>query len=300
MMRIMLDNVQLQSRSGPNGFGLKIATALSMRGHTVVEKHESPDVQLSFIQATQRLEGLPIVQRLDGIWFNSAQDWQLLNRPIRDTYKRVEGVIVQSEFDRRLVENYFGARMNMHVIHNGTDVEAIQSCDALHVPELHDVEKVWTCASAWRPHKRLGENIRYFMEHSGPKDVLIIAGKDPDVRIADTRVFYAGDLERDALISLLRATDTFIHCAYIDHCPNVVVDARAAGCHIICSSTGGTEEIAGLDSTIILEDEWDFKPCELYNPPKMDFSLVRQGRFDTSIDIGYVAERYEYVLQSVL
>ena len=46
----------------------------------------------------------------------------------------------------------------------------------------------------------------------------------------------------------------------------------ACGCQIICSSAGGTKEIAGPDAVIVKEEEWDYSPVELYNPPPMDFA----------------------------
>ena len=73
-----------------------------------------------------------------------------------------------------------------------------------------------------------------------------------------------------SLLSLYKRSKKFIHLAYLDHCPNVVVDAQAAGCEIICSSTGGTHEIVN-NGTIVNESEWDLKPCKLYNPPEINF-----------------------------
>ena len=299
-MRILFDNVFFGSRSGPNTFGTRLARSLSLRNHTVVEAHENPDVQLTFIQAANFPPKAPMVQRLDGIWFNSAQDWSAMNAPIMDPWEKSRAVIYQSEFDKKLIEKFFGHHANAHVIHNGTDINFIQSCDPLDVPTLQGVDKIWACASAWRPHKRLKDNIRYFFEHSGPRDVLIIAGANPDVMIADPRIFYAGDLEHKMLIPLLRATDFFIHCAWLDHSPNIVVDARAAGAHIICSSSGGTSEIAGPDATIIDEDLWEIAPCKLYEPPEMDFSRKVRNHWDVPIDITEKAEMYEKVLQGVI
>lgn len=293
-MRIFFDNVSFSSNSGPNQFGLKLAKEFSKKGHILVDAHELPDVQLSFIQAINH--AAPIVQRLDGIWFNSAQDWNAQNRSIFDTYKIAKHVIVQSNFDRLLIEKFFGKHENVSVIRNGTDVKLIDSINPMHVPTLQNVNKVWTCAASWRPHKRLAENIRYFMEHAAKDDVLVIAGENPDVAVADPRIFYAGNLDYETLISLYKASDYFIHLAWLDHCPNVVVDARAAGCHIICSSSGGTSEIAGENSTIIQEDEWDFMPCKLYEPPKMDFSRKIINSNVCSIDIIDVARQYEVVL----
>lgn len=298
-MRIEFDNVDFSSSSGPNSFGFKLAHALSKRGHVLVEAQENPDVQLSFIQAS-RFGTTPIVQRLDGIWFNTAQQWQLQNELIKSTYDRSRAVIIQSQFDKKLVSKFFGVHERAHVIHNGTDVDFVQSIDPMSVTSLNDVERVWSCASSWRPHKRLRSNILYFLEHAGPKDVLVIAGENPDVTVADPRVFWTGKLDYRTLVSLYRASDYFIHLAWLDHCPNVVVDARAAGAHIICSSSGGTQEVAGLNSTVIEEDEWDFEPCELYKPPMLDYSRARPGTFDSNIDINQAAIEYEKVLQGVV
>lgn len=297
-MRILFDNVNMHSRSGPNTFGVRLAKALSYRNHIVVGSHESPDVQLSFIQHT--CTAAPIVQRLDGIWFNLSNNWKLQNKPIQQTFSRASAVVYQSHFNKELVEKYFGKHQNSHVIHNGTFIDDISKVDPLDAPNLRDFEKVWVCASSWRPHKRLKDNVDYFLQHSSEKDCLVIAGANPDYRIAHTRVFYAGDLEHHFFIPLLRAADFFIHLAYLDHCPNVVVDARAAGAHIICSSSGGTQEIAGPNSTIIEEEEWDFKPCRLYEPPKLDFTKKRKCMIENSIDIKEKAELYEGVLAGVV
>ena len=89
--------------------------------------------------------------------------------------------------------------------------------------------------------------------------------------------------------------------SWLDHCPNVVVDARAAGCHVVCSSSGGTHEIAGSNCTVVEEDRWDFNPVKLYEPPKMDFSKQsNNGKDLSSVDINTVSKKYESVFKSLL
>ena len=100
-MKIFFDNVNFQSNSGPNSFGLKLAKELEKKGYRI-NKDESPDVQLSFIQATRKIA--PLIQRLDGIYFNSEQDWKAQNKPIQLTYENAEGVIYQSNFNKTLTE----------------------------------------------------------------------------------------------------------------------------------------------------------------------------------------------------
>jgi Glycosyltransferase len=145
----------------------------------------------------------------------------------------------------------------------------------------------------------LSENVRYFLEVAGEKDCLVIAGGNPDYQIVHPRVFYAGQLDWKSLISLYKRSSHFIHLSWLDHCPNVVIDARAAGCHIICSSSGGTSEIAGTKSTIIKEEEWDLTPLKLYSPPEIDFSNFYSQDFSSEIDMHTVSEEYIKVLKEV-
>ncbi len=297
-MRIIFDNVNFSSSSGPNSFAGKLARSLIKMGHKVNESPEC-DVQLAFIQATQKFG--PIVQRLDGIYFNSEQDWKSLNDPIKKTYLNSSAVIFQSRFNKELTEKYFGEKSKSVVIHNGTDLDLIKKIDILSHPEIDKFENVWSCASSWRPHKRLSENVRYFLEHASEKDCLVIAGNNPDYEINHKRIFYVGNLSWLQLIALYKRSKYFLHLALMDHCPNVVVDARAAGCKIICSSSGGTKEIAGDNSVIIQDMVWDYLPFKLYNPPILNFEkVVNYKNSENSINIDDVAQKYLDFFKEVL
>ena len=250
----------------------------------------------------------PRITRLDGIYFNTEQRYQDLNRLIKKTYDASDAVIFQSSFNRKLIEKWFGRHKNGHVIHNGPSTREIKLIPSLDLKSMTNGADAWFCASSWRPHKRLRENIRYFLEFSPADSILIIAGKGISkdefsdlVKGNESRIFYVGHLDRNMLIGLGNACSTFIHLAYLDHCPNVVVDARASDCKIICSSTGGTCEIAGRDAVVVEEDEWDFSPIDLYNPPPMNFSNIRVENKD-SIDIlslRDVSEKYYRVMEKI-
>jgi len=302
-VNIFLDNVNLNSRSGPNSFGKKLKREFENSGHKVLASVEEckdikPDIQLSFIAA--RFKIAPIVQRLDGIYFNSEQDFNSLNSPIEATYQIADSVIFQSDFNRDLTSHYFGKKEKSFVIRNGTDLDLINDISPIENDNLDKFQNIWSCASSWRPHKRLSDNVRYFLENSEENDCLVIAGNNPDHVVSHPRIFYAGDLEWNALISLYKRSEYFIHLAWLDHCPNVVVDARASGCHIVCSSSGGTREIAGENSTIILEDDWDFTPTKLYSPPDMNFSNRGKGKVSSDIDIKNVEKMYSDVFYEIL
>jgi len=296
-LKIYFDNIDFNSRSGPNSFGTKLASELEKNGHRI-NKDKDPDIQLSFIQAAQKLA--PVVQRLDGIYFNSEQDWELLNKPIRQTYDLANGVVFQSEFNKTLTEKYFGKKEKSIVIHNGTNLEYISKIPELNDPVINKFDNVWSCASSWRPHKRLSENVRYFLEHSGDNDCLVIAGNNPDYQIKHNRIFYVGNLNYPQLISLYKKSKYFIHLALMDHCPNVVVDARTSGCKIVCSSSGGTKEIAGDHSVIIQDMSWDYLPFKLYDPPRMDFSKIETQVQNSIINIEKVSNMYLDFFRKIL
>ena len=131
-MKIRFDNVNFNSSSGPNSFALKLARQLHILGDDVTIDDPSADVQLSFIQAINDHDKL--VLRLDGIYFNSEQDWKNLNQPIKSAYDLAKTVIFQSEFNKKLSEKYFGKHSSSCVIHNGTDVETISSIKPLQHP----------------------------------------------------------------------------------------------------------------------------------------------------------------------
>ena len=305
-MRILLDGANPSSRSGPNSFSKKLKDALHELGHIAghaVDEITDPNARILFIQGSKC--GIPTALRLDGIYFNTRQAWREMNLPIQESYSQSEIVIHQTEFDRRLIEMFFGAHPFASVISNGADPRKTMAVSPLVHPVFNGSSETWVCASSWRPHKRLADNIRFFREHAGPSDVLVVAGDIAQVQqeitgISLDRVFFAGDLDQQTLISLYRRSSHLVHLAWLDHCPNVVVDARAAGCKIVCASSGGTEEVAGRDAIVIEEDEWDMSPLDLYSPPPLDFSRRRDGRFDHNNDILDVAEKYVRALERIV
>jgi len=295
-VNIFLDNVNIMSTSGPNHFGNKLKKYLEQNGHTFVFDR-SFDIQLSFIQKNNSIANIPLVQRLDGIYFNSDFNYRMQNSPILNTYQQADGVVFQTQFNKDLIFNYFGPHKNSTIIRNGADLEYISNIRPLKNSFTQNHDNIWCCASSWRPHKRLKENIDYFLQHASSRDGLIVAGQVNKIdMVDDKRVYYIGNLNINDLISVYKASDYFIHLAWLDHCPNVVVDARACGCKIICSSSGGTKEVAGEDAILIQEEEWDFRPVKLYSPPPMSFESKTLNTHSSNIDMKFVAKQYSNFL----
>lgn len=295
-MKILLDNVDINSSSGPNSFGRKLANAITKLGHQISSNIFDPDIQLAFISSSQKKAKLAL--RLDGIYFNSKQDWKSLNAPIERSFFAADVVIYQSNFNKNLTQKYFGEKKSF-VIGNGTCLESIDNIKRLENLKLDSFEEVWCCSSSWRPHKRLKDNINFFLENAPERACMVVAGENPDYFVSHPRVLFAGQLPWETCISLYKRANYFVHLAFLDHCPNVVVDARASGCKLVVASSGGTKEIAGRDATVVEDIEWDYSPLELYNPPALDYSKIHKNNIDSNIDIDDVASRYIKALESV-
>lgn len=294
-MKIQFENVDFSSRSGPNGFGLKLARSLHEKGHQIVQT--GYDVNLAFIQTSMRFP--KTVLRLDGIYFNTRSDWKKDNYLIEKSYQFSDAIVAQSNFDKNLIQKYFGKREEIYVIPNGTDLQQIEK-----IPPANlniDKDKVWMCASSWRPHKRLKDNVEYFCKFADQDEILIVAGKNPDYSSDDPRVKYIGDLSWENMISCMKSSKRFIHLAWLDHCPNVVVDAVACDCEVICSNSGGTPEIMNSKGIAIKEKfEWDFEPIDLYDPPSLDFeNVVNFNNSNYDPNILKISEKYLSVLEGV-
>jgi len=299
-MNVFLENFDNNSDSGPNGFTRKLFSRLVDDKKVKITDYEDCDVNFCLIQGDLSLKK-PRILRLDGIYFNIDQDYDFLNSQIKKTYESSEAVIFQTEFNRNLIESWFGSHKNGHVIRNGTDLELINQIPKIYHPILDNFSEVWSCASAWRPHKRLSENIRYFLEFAPQDACLVVMGKDAQSWLINhPRVFYVGHVAWDQQVSLCKRSTTFLHLSWLDHCPNTVIDARASGCKIICASSGGTNEIAGEDAIILEEDEWDFSPIKLYEPPKLDFSKTRLNVDTSEIDMITVSNSYYTIMKGLL
>ena len=140
------------------------------------------------------------------------------------------------------------------------------------------------------------------MEHSSPKDALLILGGNPDYIINDKKIIYCDNVDFNTEIALYKRAQFFLHLSYIDHCPNCVVSAVASGCHIIASDSGGTKELL-KNATIINEtDEWDYKPINTSEPPVLDFTKKTKPNPSNNSDIDIIScgKKYIQVFEKVL
>lgn len=323
-MRVYFDGVDFESRTGPNSFALRLARQLTLMGHELADPGDY-DVALVFIQPTRSLRrDRPFVQRLDGIWMKPEQHARGMNAGIRAAYDSAASVVWQSQFDHAMAHRWLGVREG-HVIHNGVPLQQ-RLCVS---PGLRTIrkshEQVFVCSANWHPQKRLSANIELYRRvRTAGKSCLIVLGSDPDIELVrnrgDERIFFMGSVSHEQCMEVYSIADWMIHLAWLDHCPNTVVEALSVGTPVVCSSEGGTRELledpggkGDLRRGLLVseEEKFDYGLNDYDAPPSLSrqialldpaFSGGQQFNcFDSSsLSIELCAQRYVAVLQSVL
>lgn len=310
-MKIHFSGVDWESRSGPNAFAGRLKSQFQSMGHDVVGANEKHDVWLCFIQpSSYPCKGSKTVQRLDGLWFK--KDNFHLNAPIKQVYDFVDDVVIQTEFDKKFITKFFGERKNIHVIGNGIYLQGKSFYD-----EDPD-ELIFTCSAFWHKQKRLVDNIKLFQkirqQRTDRECILNILGPNSEQFInhlsnkEKENVKILGNLDHRRCDYEYHSSDWFIHLAFLDHFPNVCVQALAQGCPVIYASDGGgTKEVVKENGIMVQSSkEFDFTLLDYENPEKEGYILdidnfvlpKRPEIYPDYLSIKLIAEQYLKVFES--
>ncbi len=310
-MKIYFDNVNLSSLSGPNSFAQRLAGAFYNRGHSLVEHNENPDVSLVFIEPTHLLpRNVPVVQRLDGIWFKPGE-FETKNVNIKRCYKSADAVIWQSKFDHDMITKWWGQPTVGEVVHNGIDLNPVTEITVSALANLRtQYDMMFVCSSNWHPQKRLRDNIEFFSEMRKlyyPNSCLIVMGANPDHIVQGPHIFYTGPQPHQVCLETFSVCNWMIHLAWLDHCPNVVVEAISQGTPVICASSGGTKELVGAYGKVLQEkDNYNFELADYDTPPHLKLENLEKLPpkealgMHADINIERVAADYERIFANVL
>ena len=297
-MNIHFSNVNFSSSTGPNTFAHRLAEEFMTQGHEIVLENQNYDIFLAFIEPTSKPRPeAKFIQRLDGIWFKPDQ-FETHNRLIKWTYDNSDLVIWQSDFDRKMTTHHWGDKRGT-IIRNGIKLADINIQDKQIQKLRKHYEKIFVCSSNWHPQKRLQDNIQLFknFKKENPNSCLVIMGGHPDCDIDEPDIFYVGSVPHGTCLEFYSAADYMIHLAWLDHCPNVVVEALSQKCPVICTDSGGTAELVGDHGYILPEKiPYNFELLDYDSPPELDLSIdlsnpIEQFEID-HLSISQVAQNY--------
>lgn len=310
-MIIHFDNVNLSSRSGPNSFAKRLQKKLLQLGHKVVDTAIDADVSLVFIEPSGAKLAKKVVQRLDGIWF-APHEFENNNVRIKWLYERADHVILQSEFDKTMTTKWWGLPKKHSVIKNGIDKEV--SVDSRLQESLNNLkikhEKIFVASANWHPQKRLQENVKLFhklKKEFYPTACLIVMGSNANINGED--IYLTGNIAHEHCIQILHHADWMLHLAWLDHCPNTVIEALSCNVPVICSEDGGTKELVQEYGLILKEiKQYNFQLTDYDNPPSLNIENLRIPKLPERTSLGcapnvsitLTAENYCNVFESLL
>jgi glycosyltransferase involved in cell wall biosynthesis len=277
-MKVHFDNVNMSSTSGPNSFGKRLAMALLESGHEIeLDNGANSDVSIVFIERSGKPLAKKVIQRLDGIWFSPAE-FKSKNTFIKNLYENADGVIWQSDFDRQMVTKWWGLPKSGTVIRNGINTSPVKKFTLPALEQLRQqYEKIFVCSANWHAQKRLLENIELYkhLRNQYASAALIVLGSNPTY-VADPHIFFAGSQPHEVCLEIFSAADWMIHLAWLDHCPNTVVECLSQKTPVICSEHGGTKELVSDYGIVVKESlDYNFELVDYSNPPKLQVSQIQ-------------------------
>ena len=316
-MKVHISNIDLNSRTGPNSFANRLCKELISKGHSICSSTENYDSYLAFINIVDKpRENSRLVQRLDGIWLK-PDDFLIKNKEIRYTYDIADHVIWQSQFNKDLTQFHWGTKDGT-VINNGIEILSVSVTNSELIEIRSKFDRLFVCSANWRRHKRLKENIELFQafekKFSHLRCGLIIMGSSPDYFLPKPKdnIFYVGSLDHNLCLQVFATADAMFHLAYLDHCPNTVVESISQNCPVVCASSGGTNEIVRSNGVVIPEmAPQNFSVHDYTKPPLIDVEndeiltsienfITNKSTLDKSyLDIEGVVQKYIEVLGNI-
>jgi len=272
-------------------------------------------VHLANVRGTPR--GLPMVQRLDGIYYDSATPFKSRNSAISATHAFASGVIYQSEYCKQAGEYYLKKRKGPYrVIYNGIE-------PGWAGPRKPSKDPLIVVSAKWRRHKRLPEILKLFKDYlkKYPKATLVVMG---DLRGSENpavhkNVKYTGHISHDQMKQYFQKATFSLHLSKRDACPNSTVEAIGAGVPVITTNAcgGGTEMCRMTPNCYVVEgDDFTIKPVPHYSDkynilsPKLHNDILEtmfqatEERKDTEmpeiLTAQYMAKQYLQFLNEVI
>ena len=252
---------------GPWFFARRLAEALKKSG---LNHEAESNNRITLIKGTPKPKANNIL-RLDGLYFYKCRE----NKDIFKAYEAFDHIVFQGKFCKDQYEAFTGTVRPHTTIRNGVD-------DAFFNPstEIIKADNPVVVASAhWRRHKRLDEIVEAF---SSPKlknvELWVLNGKGFKKPVTEN-VKLLNNYPLPKLPGVLQSCTAMIHLAWLDWCPNSVVEGLASGLPVLCSHNGGTKELVKEDG-IVIQLEEDYKigtKLNLYSPPKVDINVVVKG-----------------------
>ena len=265
------------------------------------------------------------VMRIDGVFMHVDQLTQTQKEvmdKMKESVSSANGVIFQSEFSKSAYATYVDGNSckNSLVINNGATInsEKVTYRNSLGIPD----KTIILCSSNWRYHKRLSSIVQVvsILNKHTSKFHLVVLGSGANRYLPTDKswITWHGNITPHLLYRYYKSADVYLHLAYIDNCPNTLVEAIANGLPVVTSNLGGAKELVFNASAGIVADcdnSIDIgKSIDLYSCPEPEYqpivnavmtiannsSYYRNNINYSVVDINVIAAKYKNFLRLCL
>jgi glycosyltransferase involved in cell wall biosynthesis len=303
------------SFGGPNAFAYKFAQFLDKKNISYTfDLNNKYDVLLAIATGPVPLlarkikeKGVKVLYRINGVYLGREGYASDDNRVLQQLHKLADKVIYQSRFSIMEVSEYLDVSVEEYptIIYNGVDTSLF--CPEGEKLEKEDHNNILLSAGLFRPNKRAQDVIDampYILERF-PDTLYAIVGPESygDIfrTIIDKVKYYniqknvalIGPVEQQFIPIYYRSADIFMHLAWLDPCPNTVIEAMASGLPVIHAATGGTPELVGEQELVIDSKYDDAKP---YSLREYDSILEKHGGIP-QLDPVKIAQKVIWLLE---
>jgi len=290
---------------------------IKMGIRVILKPSEKSDIALHVTKMKYKTNSKKNIVRFNGVYHDKKIDYKYFNSQIRTHADKADALIFQSKFGQQMFEKYIGKYKNKPrtVIFNGSttqdNAKTIQS----------KFKYNFLAFSRWRPHKRLKTIVKSFLLADIPDSCLWIAGDTINSGMdrnkmkkifSENNINRLGEIKQSKISRYLKLCDAVIHICWVDVCPNSVVESICSGKTVICNNVGGTQEIVMPSGGIVcdIDEPYDLKPVDLYNPPKIDVNIVANAMKESikqkndicldHVEIGNIAKQYMAFFEKIL
>jgi glycosyltransferase involved in cell wall biosynthesis len=217
--------------------------------------------------------GIPSVLNQNGVFYPAwyPQGWERENARMAAAYHRASYVFWQSEFCRSSADRFLGPRVGPgEILFNATDTERFAPAPK---PRHSGPFVVLVTGKIGRSTAyRLGSSIDGVAaaRRGGLEVVMRFAGmiegsvevemraKVEALGLQDA-VTFTGPFSNSDAPAIYGSADAYLMTKHNDPCPNVVIEAMAAGLPVLYSASGGVPELVGPDAGVALPVECTFE-----------------------------------------
>ena len=259
-----------KNKGGPAIFRSRLIDALNKIEDikVVTNEEEKFDVGLEFIKRESKHSKPYILRASSCYYMYKYKLWN--NKPIFKSIKKSAHTIFQSNYAYNLcnrvlsLEDRGAIKQGYSIIYNGIDLDYINS---IKPKEGIEPGSFVSCAR-WDSNKRPISMIKGFLEANTKRHLYIIGGEGVNIwgrelgkkYRKNKYIHFLGEKSNKKTIAIMKACDYQMHLAFIDICPNVVLEGLACGLNVLCTNLGGTPELVGKNGVILnVDTQWKSK-----------------------------------------